>query len=245
MIGDPTTWALVVAASFAGAVVGGVGGFGTGVILTAVLVPIIGVKAVVPVLSLAGIIINGGRLWFYRSHVDWVLTRRVLVAAVPCLLLGTLIYARLDARPLGLLVGALVILSIPLRRVLKARDIRIGPRGVLAGGALFGFTNGFASGMGVIMVSLLLGAGLSGTAVLATDAVVAIFIDVLRAALFGRFSLLDGSSALLGVVIGLVTLPGSALAAFLVRRMHARLHVLFMESLIVAGGAMIAVNSWR
>ena len=43
MIGDPTTWALVVAASFAGAVVGGVGGFGTGVILTAVLVPIIGV----------------------------------------------------------------------------------------------------------------------------------------------------------------------------------------------------------
>ena len=245
MVTDASTWVLVISASFVGAVIGGVGGFGTGVILTAVLMPLIGVKAVVPVLALAGIIINAGRFWFYRPHVDWAVTWRVLVAAVPLLVLGTLVYARLDPKPLGMLIGALVILSIPLRRFLKARDIRVGSRGLLIGGGVFGFTNGFASGMGVIMVSLLLGAGLSGTAVLATDALIAIFTDVLRAALFGRFDLLDAQTAVLGFGIGLVTLPGSALAAFLVRRLHARLHILFMEGLIVAGGAMIVWNSLR
>ena len=58
------TLAWVLLASFGSAIVGGVGGFGTGIILTAVLVPLIGVKAVVPVLSLAGVIINAGRFVF-------------------------------------------------------------------------------------------------------------------------------------------------------------------------------------
>ena len=245
MIPDLQTTLLVIGAAFAGAVVGGIGGFGTGIILTAVLVPVIGVKAVVPVLALAGIIINGGRFWFYRREIDWAATRQVLVTALPFVAIGTLLYARLDARPLGVLIGAVVLASVPLRRFLKARRIVVGPAGLSAGGALFGFVNGFASGMGVLLVSLLYGAGLGGTAVLATDALVSIAVDAARALLFGRFALLDAETALLGLAIGLATLPGSALAAFLVRRMHARLHTLFMEALILAGGASILAGSLR
>jgi len=81
--------------------------------------------------------------------------------------------------------------------------------------------------------------------VLATDAFVSILVDLARAALFGRFALLDESTALIGVAIGLATLPGSALASWLVRRMHARLHMLYMEALIIAGGLMIAIGAWR
>ena len=51
------------------AIVGGMGGFGTGVLITAALAPLIGVKAVVPVLAVAGVIINGGRFWFYRASL--------------------------------------------------------------------------------------------------------------------------------------------------------------------------------
>src|SRR6185295_14690065 len=46
------------------------GGFGTGIILTAALAPLIGVKQVIPVLAVAGAIINGGRFWFYRHSFD-------------------------------------------------------------------------------------------------------------------------------------------------------------------------------
>jgi len=236
---------IVIAAAFGGAVIGGIGGFGTGVILTAVLAPLIGVKAVVPVLAIAGVLINAGRFWFYRRHVEWRAVGRLLLAAFPCLLIGTQLYATLDPRPLGLLIGAAVIASVPLRRFLKAREIVVGPRGLVAGGALFGFVSGFASGMGVLLVSILYGAGLTGMAVLATDALVTIAVDLVRAALFGRFALLDAQAALLGVTIGLVTLPGSALAAWLVKRMHARLHARFMEALILFGGAMILLTSLR
>ncbi len=245
MIADPLLWLWVLGAAFAGSVVGGIGGFGTGVILTAVLVPLLGVKATVPVLALAGVIINAGRFWFYRADIDWPAALRVLVGAAPLLWLGTWLYARLDPRPLGLAMGALVVLSVPARRWLRSRQWQIGPRGQLAGGAVFGLANGLASGMGVILVSLLLGSGLSGTAVLATDAFVSILIDLTRAALFGRFALLEPAALPLGLAIGLATLPGSALAAWLVRRMQARLHRFFMEALILLGGASIIVSAWR
>ena len=187
-------------AAFCSAVIGGMGGFGTGIILTAVLIPIIGVKAVVPVLALAGVLINSGRFWFYRQHVNRRVLLQVLLTALPSLLVGTLIYATLDAQPLGVLIGCLILISIPVRRILKARQMTVSTRGVLIGGAAFGLANGFASGMGVILVSLLLGAGLSGPAVLATDALVTIVVDLARAALFGKYALLDSASAWLGII---------------------------------------------
>lgn len=245
MLVGPAELAWVLVAAFASAIIGGLGGFGTGIVLTAVLAPIIGIKAVVPVLSLAGVLINVGRFWFYRRSVDWPVARRVLAAAVPCLFVGTWIYAALDARPLSVLIGAVVIASVPLRRVLERRRIVVGPRGLLAGGAAFGLANGFASGMGVILISVLMGTGLAGATVIATDALVTIFVDVLRASLFGKFALLGLESALLGVLIGLVTFPGSWLASVLVTRLHAHLHRLFMESLIVVGGALIVANALR
>jgi len=245
MIVDPAQWPVVLLAAFVGALVGGIGGFGSGVILAAVLVPLLGVKATVPVLALAGVVINAGRLWFYRHHLDRVAARRVLAGALPLLVLGAWLHARLDARPLGLAMGLLVVLSVPARRWLRRRQLDIGARGMVAGGAVFGLANGMASGMGIILVSLLLGGGLAGTAVLATDALVSVLIDLVRAALFGRFDTLDGDHAMLGLLIGVATLPGSALAAWLVRRLRVRLHALLMETLIVAGGLGIAASAWR
>jgi uncharacterized membrane protein YfcA len=99
--------------------------------------------------------------------------------------------------------------------------------------------------VGVIMVSLLLGTGLAGPAVLATDALISIVLDVCKAALFQRLSLLTEETFVTGVIIGVATIPGSAIAAWLVTRMHAHLHVLFMEGLIVVGGASLLWNSWR
>ena len=244
MLIESTTLIWVLLAAFGSAILGGVGGFGTGIILTAVLIPLIGVKAVVPVLSLAGVLINAGRFWFYRREINWPVARRVLATAIPALAIGTIVYAKLDARPLGLLIGCMILFSIPMRRALKARAITLQRRGLLIGGGIFGLANGFASGMGVILVSLLLGAGLAGPAVLATDAMITIFVDLLRAAIFGKFELLNSSSAMLGLAIGLATFPGSWVASMLVNRLHASLHILFMEALIIFGGLMIIWNSW-
>ena len=229
----------------AAAVISGMSGFGTGVILAAALVPLIGVKAVIPVLAVAGVIINAGRFWFYRVHLDRRTLALVLAASLPFLVLGTWIYSVLDVRALGTVLGLAVMASVPLRRILHARKIVLGSAGLAVGSGIFGLATGMATGTGVILVSLLLGAGLATPAVLATDALVSIVLDLGKAALFQRFDLLDAEAFFTGVVIGIATIPGSAIAAWLVGRMGAHLHILFMEGLILVGGTSMLWHAWR
>jgi uncharacterized membrane protein YfcA len=146
---------------------------------------------------------------------------------------------------LGTLLGIDVIGSVPLRRFLAQRKIVLERKGLAIGSGVFGLATGVATGTGVIMVTLLLGTGMAGTAVLATDAMISIVLDLCKAALFHKFALLDSESLFTGIVIGVATIPGSAVAAWLVTRMHAHLHVLFMEALILIGGLSLIINSWR
>ena len=169
----------------------------------------------------------------------------MLATSLPFLVLGTWIYSILDARALGTILGLAVIAFVPLRRILNARKVVIGRVGLGVGSGIFGLATGVATGTGVIMVSLLLGTGLAGPAVLATDALVSIVLDLGKAALFQRFDLLDAEAFFTGVVIGVASIPGSAIAAWLVSRMGARLHVLFMEVLILFGGASMLWHAWR
>jgi uncharacterized membrane protein YfcA len=242
---DPVTLAAVAALALLAAVIGAVGGFGTGVILTATLTPLLGIKVVVPVLAVAGVIINAGRFWFYRLHVERRALGISLAAALPFLVLGTWIYSVLDARAVGTILGIAVIGSVPVRRFFKAKQIALGTPGLAVGEAVFGLASGVATGVGMIQVSVLLGAGLTGPAVLATDALATIALDLCKAALFQRFDLLDADTAVTGVLIGIATIPGSALGAWLVSRLGAHLHVLFMEGLILGGGTPMLWHAWR
>jgi len=231
--------------SVGAALVGSVGGFGTGVILAAALVPLIGIKAVVPVLAVAGVIINSGRFWFYRASLDRRAFGIVLLSGLPFLVLGTWIYSVLDARTVGTVLGVTVIATIPARRFLQHHKIVLNSAGLAVGAGVYGLAAGVATGTGMIQIAVLLGAGLTGPAVLATDALAAIALDLCKAALFQRFALLDEAAFLAGAVIGVASIPGSAAGAWLVRRVHAHLHILFMEALILFGGAFMLWHSWR
>src|SRR5688572_10624687 len=237
--------AAVAALAVVAATISGMSGFGTGVILTAALVPLIGVKNVIPVMAVAGVVINAGRFWFYRTHVDRRTLVLVLATSLPFLVLGTWIYSVLDARALGTVLGLAVMAFVPVRRILTAKKIVIGQVGLGVGSGIFGLATGVATGTGVIMVSLLLGTGLAAPAVLATDALVSIVLDLCKAALFQRFDLLGTEAFFTGLVIGVASIPGSALAAWLVARMGTRLHVVFMEILILIGGASMLWHAWR
>jgi len=242
---EASTLAAVAALSIGAAIVGGMGGFGTGVILAAALVPLIGVKALVPVMAVAGVIINAGRFWFYRESLERRMLGVVLVSALPFLVLGTWLYSVLEARSVGTILGSAVIASVPLRRILRKKAVMLSTPSLAVGSGIFGLASGLATGTGVILVSLLLGTGMSGPAVLATDALVSIALDLTKAVLFQRFNLLDAQAFFIGVVIGVASIPGSAIAAALVTRLGAKLHVVFIETLIVVGGASMLWHSWR
>ena len=55
-------YALIAGTAFVASVIGGVAGYGTGLLMPLVLVPIIGPAAVVPVISVSALFTNSGRI---------------------------------------------------------------------------------------------------------------------------------------------------------------------------------------
>ena len=67
----------------------------------------------------------------------------------------------------------MLILSVPLRRLARSRDLRIGDTGLGVSAVGYGVLVG-GTGAGVILLSLLMASGLEGAAVIATDAAISV-----------------------------------------------------------------------
>lgn len=221
---------------------GGLSGFGTGLILPAFLAPVVGVVNVVPVMAVAMLLNNGSRVVAFRREVHWAHARRMLVLGLPACVAGAYCYTLLSATWVALLLGVFLLASVPLRRVLHRSPLRFSGRAEAGAGAVFGFVNGGVTGTGVLLISILMSAGLAGAALVATDAVVSVIMGLAKVALFGSLASLDADLAVVGLLVGGCTAPGAVIARALLRRIPAGVHAWFMELVIVAGAVSLL---WR
>jgi uncharacterized membrane protein YfcA len=238
-------WLGVGIVGFLAAVLGGLAGYGTGLILPIVLAPVIGVANIIPVMAVAMMINNASRVLAFRHDIQWPHVRRLLWLGLPACLIGAWGYTRLEARWVALLLGVFLLASIPLRRLLQRAQMQLGARGEIAAGGAFGLIEGGMTGTGVILISILMAAGVQGPALIATDAVVSTILSLAKALLFGSAARLDASLLVTGVLVGLCTAPGAFVARALLARMPQRLHLRIMEAVVVLGGLGFLWRAWR
>lgn len=177
--------------AFLGAVVGGLSSFGAGLLVTPFLVPIVGIKGVVPVMAVAMTFGNLSRIWVYRHEIQARPIFQILVPAMPGVVLGAFLNDLLPRAALGLALGLFLIASIPLRRYLARHRITPTPRAIIGGSLAFGLISGAMPGGGVVVLPLLLGIGLKGGGLVGTDAAIGVCVNIAKVILFGAFSLLD------------------------------------------------------
>jgi uncharacterized membrane protein YfcA len=227
--------ALVAVVALAASVLGGLAGYGTGLVLPVVLAPVIGVANVVPVMALAMMINNASRVAAFRHDVQWPHVRRILWLALPLNVAAAWFYTRLEARTIALLLGLFLLASLPLRAWLRRRGRTLGPRGEALAGGAFGLVNGTLSGTGVILISTLMAAGVQGPALIATDAVISVVLELAKVAVFGGLARLDAPLALAGLLVGLCTAPGAFAARRLLDVIPPAVHARVMEAVVVVG----------
>ena len=233
---------LIGAVAFAASILGGLAGYGTGLVVPIFLAPVVGIANVVPVMAVGMIFANGSRVAAFWRDIHRAHARRVLLAGLPLCVAGAYGYTLLEARWVALLLGGFFILSVPLRRYLAHAGWRLEARGVAVAGAGFGFVNGGMTGAGLLLISTLMAAGLQGPALIGTDAIVSVVMGFAKIALFGSVARLDLQLAAAGVLIGLATTPGAFVARWLLARIPLRVHTLAMDAVILAGGAAFL---WR
>ncbi|MCX7167262.1 MAG: sulfite exporter TauE/SafE family protein [Rhodocyclales bacterium] len=231
--------ALVCLVAFAASVLSGLSGFGAGLILPVFLAPLVGIANVIPVMAVVVVLNNGGRVVAFWRNVEWLRVRHVLTFGLPACIAGAWAYTLLSSRWIGLLLGAFLLASIPLRRILNRVKFEFSPAGERGAGAIFGFINGGMTGTGVILISILMSAGLEGASLVATDAVVSAVMGIAKIALFGGVSILNPDLAAVGLLVGLCTFPGAFVARRIMSSIPARIHAWIMELVVIVGAVVL------
>ncbi|GAB4359562.1 MAG: sulfite exporter TauE/SafE family protein [Kiloniellaceae bacterium] len=239
----PLTVLLAVVVCFLAAALGGMSGVGSGMIITLFITPIIGPKAVVPVISVLMLINNASRAWFYREYMQPKRIALIAGTAVPASALGALLYVRMDSDLIQGILGAILIASVPLRRWTAGRMMEPSRTTVIAVSGAFGFLSSIIVGAGMLVLPILMGFGLAGPALLATDGAIAVIVNLAKIIFFGSLDALTLPLFVIAFVMGLCTIPGTWVAAWIVKRTDIRIHTLFVEALIVVGGASFIYGS--
>src|SRR5262245_46569986 len=178
------TYALIGIVCLLASVLIGMGGFGTGLIISIFVAPLVGVQALVPVMSVAMLLNNIGRVWAYFPALDRRIFLVMMLSAIPASVLGAIVYVQLDTALISGVLGAVLIASVPLSRYLARQQLRVGPATLAAVGGIFGFVSSIVLGAGLLVISILLGLGLVGPALLATDAAIAVGTSLARMVMF-------------------------------------------------------------
>jgi uncharacterized membrane protein YfcA len=242
---SPLQLLLVASVALFAALVGGLAGYGTGALMPLVLVPLIGAEPVVPIIAISSIFTNFGRAGAYFRYADRRRALIVIAAAALTTALGAFGYTRLSNSGAALVIGTMLISSVPLRRLLKRRDIRIGDGGLGVSAIGYGVVVGGTSGSGVILLSLLMAAGLEGAAVIATDAVISMATSVIKISVFGLAGVVTAQVLAFALLIGIVALPGAFLARAFVERMPIHIHTAILDAAVIAGGGVMILEAAR
>lgn len=241
---EPPVLIYLAGAAIATAILHSVGGFAGALLLAIAAAPALGVKVTVPVVAAAMVVSHASRAWLFRRSVDWPAFRILFICAFPFIIAGVLFYVELSEKAVALFLGTFLLVTLPLRRLLAGFRITV-PRSAIGVIAVpYGFLSGASFGVGMILAPFLLGAGLAGETLIATVAVAGVLLNLIKTVAFGLSPLLTTELAMLGVALGLCTIPGHAIGRWIVRRTPIRVHTYFLEIFVGVGAAYMLAKGF-
>lgn len=220
------------------ATLSGAAGFGGALLLLPLLTHFIGVKAAVPVLTIAQLFGNGSRVWFGWHELHWRPIVYFLVAALPATLAGSYLFVGIASGWITKAVGVLLI-AVVLYRRLAIREIPLSNGGMTLGGALTGFISGVAGSAGPLGAAFFLGLHLPATAYIASEATTAFAMHLTKTVLYNRFALIGRSELAYGVFLGASMITGSWTGKRLIERLPRKTFVYIVEGLLILSGLQL------
>lgn len=217
------------------ATIHGATGVAGGFLLSAAIAPIIGVAPVVPVISIALLISHSSRAVFNLKEFDKTAFLAICLPAIPCIIIGAIIYGRMSSSLIALVLAIVILVSIPIRRWAKSRKLKASRNTLSAIGVVYGGLSGVSLGPGMLLVPFMLGYGLTKEAFVGTLAAIAVITNLTRLSVYGMSDLLTWEYVQLGILIGLATIPGNFLGRSVLKRMTNENHAGFVDVLTILG----------
>lgn len=223
--------------ALAAGVLSGVVGTGSSLILLPVLVVLYGPRVAVPVMAIASVFGNIGRVIAWWREIRWRPVLGYSLTGVPGAVLGAHTLLTIPPVVVDVFLAVFFLAMIPIRRSIRRSRIRIRLWHMAVAGVLVGFLTGLVLSTGPLSVPVFTGYGLSGGAFLGSEAASAVMLYAGKLVTFGSADALTPAVVARGLVIGAVLLIGSILAKWVVRRLRTRTFELLIDAVLVTGAA--------
>jgi uncharacterized protein len=223
-------------------VLSGVIGTGSSLVLLPLLVVLDGPRVAVPVMTVASVLGNVGRVVAWWRHIRWRPTVAYAVPGVPAAALGA--HTLLTIPPVAVEVALAVffVAMIPGRRVV-ARRWRPRWWHMALAGAVVGFLTGLALSTGPISVPVFTGYGLSGGAFLGSEAASSLLLYAAKIVTFWSGGALTGTVLAHGLAIGSALLVGSIAGRRIVERFPVRVWERILDVVLAVAAVGVLVGA--
>jgi hypothetical protein len=235
-------WIFLVLTALAASTLAGVTGFGGAAVLLPVLVLVFGVRAAIPILTVAQLIGNGSRVWFNRQALNWRVVAWFALGGIPMALLGGYLFAVAPLTALTRLLGAFLLMVV-LWRHLRPRQPKPFPVAAFAGiGAGASFLSALLGSVGPIMAPFFLAFGLVKASYIGTEALATVVMHIAKLVAYRQNALLTSRDLWIGLALGPVMILGSFLGKRILDRLPEKVFVALIEAVLVVSGLLFLIH---
>jgi hypothetical protein len=232
-------YALLLAAGLFAGTLGGIVGTGSSLVMMPILVVMFGPRQAIPIMAIASILGNLGRVIAWWREIDWRACAAYCVTAVPGAMMGARLLLEIPPGLAETALGLFFLSLIPLRRWLARRDFRVSATHLMLLGGPLGVLTGVVASTGPLTVPLFTFYGLERGAFLGTEAASSIGMYVAKVATFQAFGAMSSAVALRGVGVGLTLMAGSFVGRFVVLRLSGAAYRSLIDGLMLCSGASL------
>ena len=221
-----------------------ISGGGGAILLIPVTSWMIGATAAAPVVNLATFMSNGSRMYLFWHDIDWSLTKYYVPSALVGAWLAALIFSRLDANWIQLLIGVFLVSTIfqyKFGKVSKTFDM---PKiGFIPLGFVIAFMSTLVGGLGPILNPFYMNAGLEKEKLIATKTANSFFVGIVQMISYTFFGIITAKLLLYGLVLGLGAVIGNIIGKRFLAGMSIRqFRVMLLILMVISGLIMIIRN---
>lgn len=229
---------LLAAGLFAGTL-GGIVGTGSSLVLMPILVVMFGPRQAIPIMAIAAIMGNLGRVLAWRRDIDWRACGAYCVTAIPGAIIGARLLLAIPPGVAETALGVFFLSLIPVRRWLAKRQFRINATHLMLLGAPLGVLTGVVASTGPLTVPLFTFYGLERGAFLGTEAASSIGMYVAKVATFQAFGALSALVVAGGLGVGATLMAGSFAGRFVVLRLSPAAYRHLIDALMACSGVSL------
>lgn len=229
---------VLVVGLFAGTL-GGIVGTGSSLVLMPILVAMFGPRQAVPIMAVAAIMGNAGRVLAWRRDIDWRACGAYCTTAVPGAMLGARLLLTIPQGWAETALGVFFLSLIPVRRWLAHRAFRLSLTHLMLLGGPLGLLTGLVVSTGPLTVPLFTFYGLERGAFLGTEAAGSVGVYVAKVATFQAFGALPLQVVLQGLGVGATLMAGSFAGRFVVLKITPAAYRHLIDALMLCSGVSL------